>query len=64
MIIETKKCELKIKDIDSVHKITQALLLNNYDVHSSVVHKQYPYDGIDYFVIEIYEYKEVGENNE
>ena len=49
-----KICELIIQDMRSVTEITQALLLNGYDVKSSTKFKEYPRETqIDYFEIEI-----------
>lgn len=49
-----KICELKIKDMKSVEDITRALLLNKYEVQSAVVYKEFPYSGIDHFMIGIF----------
>ena len=48
-----KICELKIKDMASVNSITQALLLNGYEVQSGIMWKEYPQTGIDCFMIAI-----------
>lgn len=45
---------LKIKDMASVISITQALLLNGYEVQSSVIWKEFPQTGIDCFRISIF----------
>ena len=50
-----KICELKIKDMASVNSITQALLLNGYEVQSAVMGKEFPHTGIDCFMIAIFE---------
>lgn len=50
-----KICELKIKDIESVNSITQALLLNGYSVKTHAKFKEFPIETeIDYFLVEIY----------
>lgn len=50
-----KICELKIKDAQSLTDIIEALLKNGYEVQSAAVYKEYPYSGIDYFMIAIFE---------
>lgn len=50
-----KICELKIKDMESVKSITQALLLNGYSAKSHAKFKEFPrVTAIDYFLVEIY----------
>ena len=49
-----KVCDLKIKDMSSVNSITQALLLNGYEVQSSVMWKEFPQTGIDCFMITVF----------
>lgn len=53
---EMKICELKIKDMASVNSITQALLLNGYEVQSAVMWKEFPLTGIDCFMIAIFDH--------
>ena len=52
-----KVCELKIKDMASVNSITQALLLNGYEVQSSVIWEEFPQTGIDCFMIAIFNHQ-------
>lgn len=54
--MKTKICELKIKDMASVNSITQALLLNGYEVQSAVMWKEFPQTGIDCFMIAIFDH--------
>ena len=50
-----KICELKIRDMESVKSITQALLLNGYSVKTHAKFKEFPRETeIDYFFVEIY----------
>ena len=50
-----KICELKIRDMESVKSITQALLLNGYSAKSHDKFKEYPRETtVDYFLVEIY----------
>ena len=50
-----KICELKIRDMESVKSITQALLLNGYSAKSHAKFKEYPRETtVDYFLVEIY----------
>lgn len=50
-----KICELKIRDMESVKSITQALLLNGYSAKSITKFKEFPRETIDYFLVEIYD---------
>ena len=51
-----KICELKIRDIESVKSITQALLLNGYSSKSHAKFKEFPRETtVDYFLVEIYD---------
>ena len=50
-----KICELKIKDMESVKLITQALLLNGYSAKSITKFKEFPRETIYYFLVEIYD---------
>ena len=51
-----KICELKIRDIESVKPITQALLLNGYSAKSRTKFKEFPRETtVDYFLVEIYD---------
>lgn len=61
-----KICELKIRDMESVKSITQALLLNGYSAKSHAKFKEYPRKAeIDYFLVEIYaEQTEKGDEQE
>lgn len=52
-----KICELKIKDAESEKSIVQALLLNGYDVHCSVMWKEFPQRGIDCFMIAVFDHQ-------
>ena len=54
--MKTKICELKIKDMASVNSITQALLLNGYEIQSSVMWKEFPQKGVDCFMIAIFDH--------
>lgn len=47
--------ELKIKDIASLNKIVEALSVNGYRLQTSVVWKQWPYSGVDYFAVKVEE---------
>lgn len=50
-----KICELKIRDMESVKSITQALLLNGYSAKSHAKFKEFSRAStIDYFLVEIY----------
>ena len=51
-----KICELKIKNAASLNLITQALLLNGYEVQSSVIWKEFPQTGIECFMIAIFDH--------
>lgn len=54
--MENKICEFKIKDIASVEKIIDSLMINNYIVKSQAIYKKYPYNSnIDYFKLEVFE---------
>lgn len=50
-----KICELKIRDMESIKSITQALLLNGYSAKSHTKFKEFPRTTIDYFLVEIYD---------
>ena len=51
-----KICELKIRDMESVKSITQALLLNGYSAKSHTKFKEFPRaTTVDYFLVEIYD---------
>lgn len=51
-----KICELKIRDMESVKSITQALLLNGYSAKSHAKFREYPREAtVDYFLVEIYD---------
>lgn len=50
-----KICELKIKDMASVNSITQALLLNGYELQSCIMWKEFPQSGIDCFMIAVFD---------
>ena len=52
-----KICELKIKDMASVHSIIQGLLLNGYEVQSDVIWKEFPQTGIECFMIAIFDHQ-------
>ena len=54
--MKKKICELKIKDMASVNSITQALLLNGYEVQSAVMWKEFPQTGIGCFMIAIFDH--------
>ena len=47
--------ELKIKDVESLNKIVEALSINGYRLQTAVVWKQWPYTGIDYFAVKVEE---------
>lgn len=48
--------ELKIKDMESVNLLTEALLLNGYAIKSRVKFKEFPREeSVDYFLVEIYD---------
>lgn len=49
-----KICELKIKDMASVHSIEQALLSNGYEVQSAIIWNEFPQTGIDCCMITIF----------
>lgn len=52
-----KICEFKICDMQSIKDITQALLLNGYEIKLSTIYKHFPKDNlIDYFVIEVFKH--------
>ena len=55
--MKTKICELKIEDMASVHSITQALLLNGYEVQSATMWKEFPQTGVDCFMIAIFDHQ-------
>lgn len=50
-----KICELKIQDAESMSKIVNALTLNGYMVQTAVIWKEWPYTGVDYFMIAIFD---------
>ena len=50
-----KICELKINDMASANSIIQALLLNGYEVQSAVMCKEFPFSGVDYIMIAIFD---------
>lgn len=54
--MEMKICELKIKDMATVNSITQALLLNDYEVQSTIIYKEFPKTGIECFMITIFDH--------
>lgn len=50
-----KVYNLKISDMASVENLTKALLVNGYEIQLSAVQKEFPYRGVEYYKISIFD---------
>ncbi len=50
-----KICELKIRDSQSLGDIVHSLTVNGYEVQTAVKWKEFPENGIDCFIIGVWE---------